>query len=379
MLELIYWLSFAVLLYTYFGYPVLMLIIGKRKPDYRRDETFLPKVSLLICAYNEKDVIREKLENALATDYPGDKFEIVVVSDGSTDGTNEIIESFHDPRLKFFTYTDRGGKAKALNTGMKHLTGDIAVLTDANVLFENDAIKKLAIYFSGESIGCVVGNVILRSKDGTIVGEGVYSRYEKAVHTAEGNFNTMITVDGAMYAMRRKHLAPVPPDSLTDDWYLATGVLGLNKKIIYAPEAVGYEHAAESVAGEFKRKVRMIAGGYQTAFRRADVFLNPFKYPIISFMFFSHKLLRWTAMFFMAALCVSNLPLVFCGSWYQLTFAGQGIFYGFALMGWLYSERLKSPPFYIPYYFTAVNWAAVMGLIKYLTGGQKVTWERGRN
>jgi cellulose synthase/poly-beta-1,6-N-acetylglucosamine synthase-like glycosyltransferase len=355
-----------------------MIILGGRKKSLDYSGSYQPRVSLLICAYNEEEVIAQKIENSLALDYPPDLLEIVVVSDGSTDRTNEIVDDIVDSRLNFISYPDRGGKAKALNAGMEHIIGEIVVFTDANVMFEPDALYHLVNAFKDKSVGCAVGNVRLKSKEGSIAGEGVYSKYEKTVHTAEGNFSTMITVDGAMYAMRREYVKPIPLDSLTDDWYLATGVLEDDLKIVYVEDAIGIENAAETVSGEFTRKVRMVAGGYQTAFRRSRLFFNPSAHPLIFFMFISHKFLRWLGMFFMAGLYISNLSLLGGASWYTLTFILQVIFYVMALLGWLSGDKYKSPLFHIPYYFTAVNWAAVLGLIKYISGEQKVTWDRGR-
>ena len=377
-IEIIFWASLFILFYTYWGYPALILLLGRKKRSNQANVNYRPRVSLLICAYNEEKVIGAKIKNALETEYPPDKFDIIVVSDGSADSTNEISRRFSDPKLKFIAYADRGGKAKALNVGMNHLTGDIVVFTDANVSLQKDAVPKLISSFFDNSIGCVVGNILLRTKDGIISGESLYSRYEKLIHTAEGNFGTMITVDGALYALRRQYVTPIPADSLTDDWYLASGALEDRKRIVYAPDAIGYELAAESVSGELKRKVRMVAGGYQTAFRRAKLFLNPIRFLTVSFMFFSHKLLRWNALVFMGTLFLSNFALISRSLWFGLAWEFQLAFYLFGLFGWLYSSRLKSHLFYIPFYFTAVNWGAILGLFRYLAKAQKVTWERGR-
>ncbi len=376
--EILFWLALIVLLYTYLGYPALVFLLGRGRKFEIGNENYQPAVSLLICAYNEENCIREKVENALNLKYPQELLEIVMVSDGSTDKTDDIIRGFEDPRLKFYSYQQRGGKAKALNLGIQKVKGDIIVFTDANVIFEPDAIKRLASNFADNNVGCVVGNVKLRSPDGNISGEGIYSRYEKAVHRAEGNFATMITVDGAMYAMRKEFVHPIPEDSLTDDWYLATGALECHNRIVFEEAAVGYEDAASSVSGEFKRKVRMAAGGYQTAFRRARLFFDPVNFPKVSFMFLSHKLLRWNAMSFMILLLLANSALVGESEWFYLIFLLQAGFYCLSVLGWLFSRAFKSLPFYIPYYFLTVNWAAVVGLLKYITNSQRVTWERGR-
>jgi poly-beta-1,6-N-acetyl-D-glucosamine synthase len=374
---IIFFVSLAVLVYTFVGYPLLILCLGWRRRTVRTGKSDR-KVTLLICAYNEEKVIGEKIANSLALDYPKDKLEIIVVSDGSSDRTNQIMNSYSDLRLTCLTYADRGGKVKALNTGMTHISGDIVVLTDANVMLEPDAITKLTAVFADGTVGCAVGNTILRSPDGGVSGEGIYSRYEKRIHSAEENFRTMITVDGALYAIGREYVTPLPPDTITDDWFMATGVLEKGKRIVYVADAVGYEDTAESVAGEFKRKVRMIAGGYQSLFRRAGLFLNPLRYPAISFMIISHKLLRWTAMIFMLLLLAATILLGTVHPFFVAFALCQALFYLLALIGRWGQEGRVAIVFYLPYYFTAVNWAALVGLWKYLSGGQKVTWARGR-
>ncbi len=381
-MEILFWVSLAILVWVFFGYPIFIIVLAKlagRREARSTDSSELPALTLLICAYNEEKVIGEKISNSLSLDYPKDKLKILVVSDGSSDRTNNIASSFSDPRLQFVTYTERGGKAKALNTGIGHLAGEIVVFTDANVMFEPDALGKLVAYFADPQIGGVVGNVILRSADGSIAGEGVYSRYEKAVHTAEAQLATMITVDGAMYALRREFVASIPPDSITDDWYMASGALAAGKKIAWGPDAIGYELAAESVAGEFRRKVRMAAGGYQTTFRRASVFLNPLGHPVIFFMFLSHKLLRWLAMIFMTTLAVSTVTLAGCSTFFMVTLAAQCAFYLLAVVGFLVRGKSDALPVYLPYYFTAVNWGALLGLWRYLRGRQSAAWAKSRN
>ncbi|MEE9442379.1 MAG: glycosyltransferase family 2 protein [candidate division Zixibacteria bacterium] len=375
----IFWISLGVLFYTYIGYPVLMFVLGGSKRTNNANNYDLPKVSLIICAYNEEKVIAEKVQNALSCDYPSHKFEIIIVSDGSSDATNEIVSEYTDARMKFFANPNRGGKATALNTAFGNCTGEICVLTDANVMFEPNAVKKLVNNFSDDTVGAVVGNVILKSADGEIAGESLYSKYEKAVHTAENNWATMITVDGAMYAIRRKYARTIPTDTITDDWFLASRSLLDKKCMICDSQAIGYEDAAASVSGEFKRKVRMIAGGFQMMFRRMKLFFNPFAYPKISFMFISHKLLRWIAGLFMIILLLSNIVLQGTENMFYGWMLGiQVLFYLLALTGWLGKRNLTNFLFYVPYYFVAVNFASILGMLKYLTGSQKAAWEKSR-
>ncbi|MFH1701753.1 MAG: glycosyltransferase family 2 protein [Candidatus Zixiibacteriota bacterium] len=375
----IFWISLGILLYVYFGYPVLIYVLGGSKRTVNFQTGNLPKISMIICAYNEENIIAQKIQNALSCDYPFDKFEIIIVSDGSRDTTNEIVSGYSDARMKFIANPNRGGKATALNTAFENCTGEICVLTDANVMFEPDAVKKLVRNFSDVTIGAVVGNVILKSAAGEITGESIYSKYEKAIHAAENNWATMITVDGAMYAIRSIYANKIPADTITDDWFLASRSLLGKKRMIYDPEAIGYEDAAASVSGEFNRKVRMIAGGFQLMIRRMGLFLNPVSYPKLSFMFISHKLLRWVSGLFMIVLLLSNISLLDTDISFYIWMLGiQSVFYLLALIGWVGRRSLTNFLFYVPYYFAAVNLAAILGLLKYITGTQKAAWEKSR-
>jgi cellulose synthase/poly-beta-1,6-N-acetylglucosamine synthase-like glycosyltransferase len=377
--EVIFWIGLAVPVYSLVGYPLLMLFLGRAKRPIAEPSVDPVAVSVVICAFNEEAVIADKIRNTLALDCPNDRTQIIVVSDGSTDRTNEIVESFNDARLEFVSYAERGGKVKAINTAVARIRGSVTVFTDANVMVEPDAVRRLVAALEDVSVGCAVGNVILRAPDGTARGEGVYSRYEKAVHTAEGNWRTMITVDGALYALRSESIEPLPTDTVTDDWYLATGVLEQNRRIVYVPEARGWEDAAASVSGEFVRKTRMVAGGFQTAVRRAGVLMNPLAQPAVAFMFLSHKLLRWLTGLWLVLLLAGSVILTGDSAWYTAMLWIQVVFYGLAVVGYLLRGHTSFPIVSVPYYFMAVNLAALIGFIRFLSRSQGVIWDRGRH
>jgi biofilm PGA synthesis N-glycosyltransferase PgaC len=379
LLLVIFWSAVIILGYTYLGYPVLIAVLARLKPRGLTGEeaSELPRVSLIIPAHNEEKVIGEKIENSLSLDYPEELFSIVIVSDGSTDRTNEIISEFaSNPRIRLIQYQPRKGKAHALNIGVSISESGIIVFSDANIRYEPDSIRMLVRNFSAPSVGCVCGKVLLeKAKDSTEpLGEGIYMRYERFIHQNESRFHTMIGTDGAMYAIRSELFKPLPEDAIVDDFIIAMSVLENNYRIVYEPKAIGYEEAASSVGQEFKRKVRMIAGGFQAIGILGPV-LNPLLHPIVFFQFVSHKLFRWLAPVFMLAVLVANVFLL-SGHFYQLILLAQLLFYSLAVIAAIRESIRKRALFYFPYYFCALNLAAAVGLSRFLKGNQPVKWEK---
>ncbi len=374
-----FWISILVLGYTYLGYPVLIAFLARLRPRRVRvgADSKLSRVSLIIAAYNEEKVIEEKILNSLSVGYPRGLFSIVIVSDGSIDRTNEIVNKFvSNPVIKFLRYHPRRGKAHALNFGVMSSESEIIVFSDANISYEPDSVRMLIRNFSDPSVGCVCGRVLLEKPKDSIelLGEGAYMKYERFIHQGESRFHTMIGTDGAMYAIRRELFKPLPEDAIVDDFIIAMRVLEKNYRIVYEPEAIGYEEAASSVSQEFKRKVRMIAGGFQSMNVLKDV-LYPWRDVRTSFQFLSHKLLRWLSPIFMMGLFISNL-LLLSSFLYQITLILQVSFYASA-MGAVFMESLRNKAvFYFPYYFCSLNLAAGIGLKRFILRQQTVNWEK---
>lgn len=376
---IIFWVSAFVLVYTYLGYPVLIAVLARlrNRRNYIRQKSNLPKVSLIIAAHNEEKVIGQKIQNSLNLDYPEDLLAIIVVSDGSTDQTNQIVNQFiSNPRINFINYQPRMGKAHALNIGVENSKSEIIAFSDANIWYEANSIKMLIRNFSDPSVGCVCGKVLLKKPEGSSepLGEGAYMKYERFIHQNESRFHTMIGTDGAMYAIRRQLFRPLPEDAVADDFIVAMLVLEEHYRIIYEPEAVGYEEAASSVGQEFKRKVRIIAGGFQAIGALKNV-LNPRTNTVVFLQFISHKFLRWVAPIFMAALFLVNV-LLLSSSFYRMTFAIQSVFYVSALAATFLKSIREKALFYFPYYFCSLNLAATVGLKRYIFNQQPVKWEK---
>jgi poly-beta-1,6-N-acetyl-D-glucosamine synthase len=420
IMHYLFWISFGLVLYTYLGYPLLVTIVsaskrlqkridessGSANPTAGTQSTPTPFVSLIIAAHNEQKVILQKIKNSLKLIYPHNRFEIVLVSDGSTDATNQIIESIlteyetssrlTSPLIRFIQYQPRQGKSYAINRAVEQAQGELLVFSDANVWYAPDVIMNLTIPFADTTVGCVCGKVQLYSEEpDTIQGEGLYSRYEQYLQRQESKLGTMVAIDGAMFAIRRRLFTPIPVDTIVDDFYLALNCIYHRNRIVFTPNAIGSEEAAISIAQEVKRKIRMIAGGFQTLFR-CKWLLNPVRNPLVAFEFISHKLLRWLLPFFLIILFTSNAWILltilrspitksFIQYFITLLFIGQLLFYGAALVGsvmnsnsGIRASHSKSSRrlIYFATYFCAVNWAALAGLFRYLTHQQKVTWDK---
>lgn len=334
----------------------------------------LPTVSVIIPFHNEERWVVPKIENTLASTYPMQRFEVIAVSDGSTDRTPALLKRY-EGRIRRVVYGPRQGKPTALNRGVSEAKGEILVFTDANVLVAPDAIGVLAQYYKDPSVGAVSGNVALQPEGSCEpLGEGLYMRYERWLFELESRANTMVGADGALCSVRRHLFMPLASDAIVDDFEMALGVVAQGRRVMYAPAARGVEVVRPDVRAEFRRKVRMIAGGYQAIWRFRHL-LNPFKYPVVAFQLLSHKLLRWMVPLFLAAALIASVtalqhPLLAAAA------AAQGCFYTLALMGWASSRLRCWMPVYVPYYFCAVNVAAALGLWRYLTGRQSITWEK---
>ena len=374
-MELIFWTSLGVILYVYAGYPLILAAMALRAKPTGSDENYLPSVSLIIAAYNEEKVLREKLENCLALDYPPDRLEIVVASDGSTDATNAIVEAYADRGIILRKVVPRGGKTRALNTVIPKTRGEILVLSDANTMYRPDAIRKLVRHFVDPAVGAVSGDVrLVDAAKSHAHSEGLYYRYERWLQGLESQVGSIIGADGGMYAVARSHFRPPPDGIVLDDFVISMTVARLGFRVLYDPEAIATEQGTLTAREEFFRKVRIIAGGIQAL--RLRVGLPSLRQPILMLGYLSHKLLRWLVPCLLLLSFLSSAALA-RESFYALAFSMQLLFYGTALIygfNILGCRKLRLSG--IPYYFSLVNGAALVGIWRGLTGTQGVTWQR---
>lgn len=377
-MKFVFWISFAIVLYVYAGYPLVLAVAAWRPRPTKRNHSFFPTVSLVIAAYNEEKVIREKLENSLLLDYPKDRLEIVVASDGSVDATNDIVQDFADRGVVLHAIVPRGGKTRALNLVVPKTQGDIIVLSDANTMYRADAIRKLVRHFSDHTVGAVSGDVqLVNAADSHAQSEGFYYRYEHQIQSWESQLGSIIGADGAMYAVVREHFRSPSDSIILDDFVISMTVARLGYRVLYEPEAVAIEHGTQSSGEEFRRKVRIVAGGIQALKQREG--LPRLQQPFFLFCYVSHKLLRWLVPCFLLLLFFSSFAFIGESFFYQLILFGQILFYSMFLGYAMNFMRLRRFGWGgVPYYFCLVNGAAFIGLWRGLLGIQKVTWQRTR-
>ena len=371
---LLFWISATILFYIYLGYPLLLWVWAKFFPRPVERSNAFPSVSILLSAYNEEKVIARKMENLLALDYPRDKLEILVGSDGSNDSTASILARYEGEKVGVVALNERGGKPRMLNSLAQQARGEILVFTDARQKIDREAIRHLVQNFSDPKVGCVSGELMLEGTNGAVAkGLGFYWTYEKFIRSKESEVDSVMGATGALYAIRRSLYHPMPEETILDDLYLPMKVVSQGYRTLFEGKAWVYDDASSAPRQEYERKVRTLAGNYQS-FVQLSSTLNPFK-SRVAFQFISHKLLRVLAPFFLVALFVSNLFLPDCPL-YWVFFILQIAFYGLALLGAIVPGRMRQF-FSAPYVFCLLNISALVGLYRYLSRQQQVTWQKG--
>ena len=389
LVEIIFLVAGGLAVYTYFGYPLLLLIVtaliqavrdlrflvlraSRRTGTVGEEE--LPAVSLIIPAYNEDAAIRAKIENSLALDYPPDKLEIIVASDGSDDRTNEIAESFVGSCVTLAAYEERRGKPSVINDTVERAAGGIVIFSDATTMIDADAIRKIVRHFADPNVGAVNGELRFASPGEGHGGEGVYWRYEVMIKFMENRLGVVLGSSGALCAVRKAFYRPIPADCICDDLVITLNTMIDGHRAVYDPEAQSAEETAASVEMESSRRERIGAGNFQALHYTARL-LNPLRgWP--AFCYLSHKIFKWVTWAFMLVALVANIPLV-CEPVYLVVLIFQLCFYGLAIVGGT-SVRIPilSKIARVPHYFVAMHIALFRGFCRYLRGTQKVAWQR---
>ena len=374
----LFWGAFGIIVYVYLGYPLLMTLLVPLGKRWKQGDE-LPSVSLLIAAYNEAKVIEEKLENSLQLDYPDEKIEIIIASDGSDDGTNEIVQRYADDGILLNLLQPRGGKTSAINRTFSRTRGDIVVFSDANTMYAPDALRKLVRHFADPSVGAVTGDVrLINDSAGFGESEGLYYRYERYIQSVESKVHAIIGVDGAMYAIRRELFHPPSDNIILDDFVISMNVARRGFRVLYDPQAIAAEDSPPNMKQEFRRRVRMFAGGFQALKQREG--LPQWHQGRLWFGYLSHKLLRWLVPGFLVLMLVSNVALVVPApnpsSFYVVSLSLQATLYTLALLGWKWEKLTRVSVFAVPFYFCMANAAALVGFIRAVSNTQKVTWRK---
>lgn len=380
LLIIIFWTGAGILVYTYAGYPAILYILNKIPfPPPETGRVFIdewPDVSLVVAAYNEERVIGGKIENSLKLDYPGN-LDVWIASDGSTDGTDEIVRSFSlkNKRVHLLPLP-RTGKSGAINSAMRFIKSDIVVFSDANTEFKPDVLKNLVRHFADPGTGCVCGRLIYRNPGRVISGEGesFYWKYETSLKKMENKFGYIAGANGAIYAIRRGLFEPLRPKTINDDFIISMRIVKKGFKSIYEENAIAFEDVAPDAGSEFRRHVRDGAGHYIAIFHLYGL-LNPLL-GTRAFIYWSHRVLRWSVPFVLFTTLAANIALI-NNPFYRAVLAPHFLFYLLALAG-LLGVKLKKLPFFVcvPFYFLNLNAALFVGFLKALTDSQKPSWER---
>lgn len=374
---ILFWACVLLLGYTYVGYPALIWAWATLRGRSACGQDIEPTVSVVIVAKNEAMRIEGRLENLLSLDYPRDRLEILVASDGSTDGTAERARACEPAGVKVIAFEMRRGKSAVLNDLVPKARGEIVVLADARQRFEANALRALVRPFGDPQVGAVSGELVLtRNLEGTAVGEGVgvYWRYEKFIRWNESRVDSAVGATGAIYAIRRDLFEPIPEDTILDDVLIPIRIARRGYRVLFEPGARAYDRTAATAREEFTRKVRTLAGNFQLFFRERWL-LNPSRNQLW-LQTVSHKALRLLSPLFLVAAFGANLFLL-DEVFHRWTLGAQIAFYTAALAGYaLRNARKKIPVLSVPYVFCLLNWAIVVGFLRFVTGRQRVTWER---
>ena len=376
MTTTLFWLCLTIVVYTYVGYGLILYLLVfikrltiKAKPLADITDDCLPEVTLMVCAYNEEDIISEKMSNTHSLDYPADRLHLVWVTDGSTDNTNSILSTYPDVKIVFSP--ERRGKSAALKHGIKEVYTDIVMMTDANTMLNPEAIREIVRLMQDPKVGCVSGEKKVMAKsdsDEAAQGEGLYWKYESALKRLDSELYSAMGAAGELCVIRRQLMTDIPDDTLLDDFVISMEIVRMGYKIAYTSKAFAMEYGSADLHEESKRKRRIAAGGLQSSWRLRSL-MNPLRHPVVAFQFVSHRVLRWTITpVCLFALIPLNTILVLSGEGiiYTIIWILQILFYASALAGMRISK-----------YFVFMNLNVFRGMA-YLLNNTSGTWEKAK-
>ena len=389
-LKVLFWICLFIVFYTYIGYGMLLYVMVLIKRLFCKtsqdpilpDDDQLPDVTLMICAYNEEDIIREKMENIRQIDYPADKFCVMWVTDGSNDGSNDLLKQY--PEVTLVYSPERKGKAMAMQHGLKVNKAEYVVFTDANTMLNANAIREIVRQFMKPNVSCVSGEkrVAARTNDQIAAeGEGLYWKYESTLKQWDSDLYSAMGAAGELFAVKMSDYREAPTNALLDDFMMSMLIVKDGHRIAYTSEAYAMEYGSANMYEESKRKRRIAAGGLQSIWWLRSL-MNPLKYPVVSFLFISHRVLRWSITpFTMLALIPLNIALVALNAGVIYTVIGilQLIFYAAAALGGLQTKTGRHGGLlYVPYYFLFMNVNVFRGISYLRSHSTSGTWEKAK-
>jgi poly-beta-1,6-N-acetyl-D-glucosamine synthase len=378
----LFWTGLSIVLYTYIGYGIVIFLLSKlkgHKPLVQTND--YPEVTILIAAYNEELFIENKIRNTLSLDYPKKKLSIFFVTDGSTDSTPDIVKQF--PVIKLFHDAKRKGKIHAVNRVMRFIKTPIVIFSDANTFLNKDAVKNIVRHYADPKVGGVAGEKRIYKKthdNASGSGEGLYWKYESFLKKKDSQVYSVVGAAGELFSIRTSLFEEPGENIIIEDFYLSLSITAKGYRFIYEPEACATETASASVAEEWKRKVRIAAGGFQAMVKLSHL-LNPFRYGILTFQYISHRVLRWTlAPLFLPLIFVASVWLsIYDHTFYILMLLAQIAFYLLAFAGYILRDKpISIKGFFVPYYFCVMNFSVYAGFLRFVKGNQSVVWEKSQ-
>lgn len=379
---ILFWLSLALVFYTYIGYGLLIFVLskiwGENETPTTPIDNELPEVTLIVAAYNEEKFIKAKIENSLSLDYPSSKLNLWIVADGSTDRTVEFSNAYSKAVVHFSP--ERKGKIHAVNRVFAEIKTPIVIFSDANTKLNPLALKNIVRHFADPKVGGVAGEkriVAHESDNASGSGEGLYWKYESALKTMDSKFTTAVGAAGELFAVRTALYEKPDANAIIEDFVTSMKIVAAGYRFAYEPDAYAIETASASINDEWKRKVRISAGGIQSIIWLTPL-LNIFKYGWVSWQYVSHRALRWSlAPLSLLILFVANLALIPSSNFYLITFIGQCAFYILALAGHtMRNNKISIKGFFVPYYFAMMNLSVFAGAIRLVRKQQSVVWEK---
>lgn len=386
MLKFLFWFSLWIVFYSYLGYGILIYLFVKIKQVFKPSPfalsvpVFEPPVTLVVAAFNEAGFIERKIQNSLNLDYPAGKLKWIFITDGSDDATPEIIGKYS--QIHLLHQQERKGKVAAMNRAIRFVDTPYTIFCDANTLLNRSCVLEIVKHYKDPRVGGVAGEkkIISREKDKAAgAGEGIYWKYESFLKKLDSEFYSVVGAAGELFSVKTVLFHQAAEDTIIEDFVQSLQICLDGYLIRYEPAAYALETASASMTEEQKRKVRIAAGAFQAMLILKKLF-NVFRYPVLSFQFISHRVLRWTLCPVCLILCfISNLILVYSpgGRFYMVFLLCQTVFYALAWIGWLFAHRnIKVKAFYIPYYFMFMNLSVFLGFYRFIRKRQTALWDK---
>jgi poly-beta-1,6-N-acetyl-D-glucosamine synthase len=398
MVKFLFFFSLFIILYSYIGYGLIIYLLVKvkrlfkpkalpstvnRQPsniNHQPPTDFEPDVTLVVAAYNEADCIESKLKNSLDLDYPAGKLRWIFITDGSTDATADIVRRY--TAVLLLHETERKGKVAAINRAMKYVETPYVIFSDANTLINQSAVREILKHYADPLVAAVAGEKKIisdRRNNAVESGESIYWKYESLLKKLDSELYSVVGAAGELFSVKSSHFHQVAEDIIIEDFVQSLKICMDGYIVRYEPKAYATESASVSIREEQKRKVRIAAGAFQAMIILKKLF-NVYRYPLLSFQFISHRILRWTLCPVCLLVCFfTNALLVVHGQrgFYAIFLLAQLVFYAFVVAGWLFARRnMRIKAFYIPYYFFFMNLSMFLGFFRFITGKQNVTWDK---